>query len=57
MNASRTYTVNDIKNMLNISRTSAYQLVNDPPFLVIKIGKNIRIPKEAFERWLNSAAS
>ncbi len=47
-----TYTVDDIKAILRISRASAYQLVNDPPFPVVKIGRSIRIPKEAFDNWL-----
>lgn len=50
-----TYTVNDIKTMLRISRASAYQLVSDPPFPVVKIGRSLRIPKEAFDRWLMGA--
>lgn len=38
-----------------ISRTSAYHLVNDPPFPVLRIGNALRIPKEAFDRWLMGA--
>ncbi|MEA4869484.1 hypothetical protein SDC9_128612 [bioreactor metagenome] len=50
-----TYTVNEIKSILRISRATAYHLVNDPPFPVVKVGSNIRIPKEAFDHWLMGA--
>ncbi len=47
------YTVEEIGKMLRIGRTSVYRLVNDePPFPVIRMGKAIRIPKEAFDKWL-----
>jgi len=46
------YTVADIQQMLNISRSTAYKLIDDPPFHIIRIGKSIRIPKEAFDKWL-----
>jgi len=49
------YTVNDIQNLLNISRRTAYQLVNDPPFPVVRIGNVIRIPQEGFNKWLMGA--
>lgn len=46
------YTVKEIQTILNISRTAAYALINDPPFPVIRIGKAIRVAKEVFDRWL-----
>lgn len=46
------YTVADIQEMLNISRSTAYKLIDDPPFPILRIGKSIRIPKEAFDNWL-----
>lgn len=50
---SDVYFVTDIAEKLCISRTSAYKLINnDPPFPIIRIGRAIRIPKEAFEAWL-----
>jgi len=51
----QTYTVNEIKTILRISRATAYNLVNDPPFPVARVGNSIRIPKEAFDRWLMGA--
>ena len=40
--------------ILKIGRNSAYSLMKNSPFPIIKIGKNIRIPKESFDNWLNS---
>lgn len=54
----KVYHVEDIQNILQISRTAAYALVKEePPFHVVRFGKSknsiIRIPKESFDRWLN----
>lgn len=51
------YTVKDIQEILNIGKNTAYQLINSNPFPVIRIGKTYRIPKEAFDRWLNNVES
>ena len=48
----RTYTVEDIQNILGVTRTTAYRLVNSNQFRVIKIGRSIRIPVKAFDEWL-----
>ncbi len=53
---NRTYTVDDITIMLGIGRNTAYKLVNDPPFTVLRIGDNIRVPREGFEEWLTQAS-
>ncbi len=54
----KVYHVEDIQNILQISRTAAYALVKEePPFHVVRFGsKNniIRISKESFDRWLNN---
>lgn len=52
---SRTYTVDDIAAILNIGRTSAYQLVKEGHFRSIRIGNSIRILKLSFEDWLENA--
>ena len=51
---SRTYTVDDIAAILNIGRTSAYQLVKEGHFRSIRIGNSIRILKLSFENWLEN---
>lgn len=50
---SRTYLVEDIQKILGISRTSAYQLVKEGQFQVVRIGKAIRISKKSFDDWLD----
>ena len=47
------YTVRDIQNILKISKTAAYALVDGTHFPVKRIGKSIRISKEAFDNWMN----
>lgn len=46
---SRTYTVDDIRVILGIGRTAAYQLVREGYFKSIRIGSAIRIIKQSFE--------
>ena len=50
----RTYTVYEIAAILNIGRTSAYQLVKEEQFKIIRIGNTIRISKKSFDEWLDS---
>lgn len=52
---SRTYTVDEIAAILNIGRTSAYQLVKEGHFRSIRIGNAIRVLKLSFEEWLENA--
>ena len=58
MDEKKIYTVTDIMNMLEISRGSAYRFIQETyktqsPFTVLKIGNNYRIPKDAFDNWIN----
>ena len=48
----RVYTVDEIRSILGISRTAAYDLVKQGCFHWIKVGGNYRISKESFDRWL-----
>lgn len=50
----RTYTVEQVAALLNIGRTSAYQLVNEGHFKMVRIGNAIRISKKSFDEWLDS---
>lgn len=50
----RTYTVDEIAAILNIGRTSAYLLVKEDHFKVVRIGNAIRISKKSFDEWLDS---
>lgn len=49
----KTYTVDEIQDILNISRTTAYELVKKNYFKVIKIGRTIRISKKSFDEWFD----
>lgn len=48
------YTVEDIANILGIGRTSAYALVKEGHFRVVRIGNAIRISKKSFDKWLDT---
>ena len=45
----RTYTVDDIAQILGIGRTSAYILVKEGHFKIVRIGNAIRISKWSFD--------
>ena len=49
----RTYTVDEIQDILGISRTSAYNLVKKNAFHSVRIGGSIRISKKSFDEWLD----
>ena len=51
------YTVEERVRMLAISLRSAYNLCNSTTeFRVLRVGGNIRIPKDSFDAWLYRAA-
>ncbi len=50
----RTYTVEDIAAMLNIGRTSAYSLVKEGHFRIVRVGNAIRISRKSFDEWLDA---
>jgi excisionase family DNA binding protein len=50
----RTYTVEDVAQILGIGRTSAYLLVKEGHFKIVRIGNAIRISKRSFDEWLDS---
>ncbi len=51
---AKVYHVEDIQNILQISRTAAYALIKNAPFRVVRVGNSIRISKEDFDMWLNN---
>lgn len=55
----KVYTVEEIRTILGLSRTKAYDFVksaykNRSPFPVIKIDNTYRIPIEKFDDWFNN---
>jgi len=51
---SRVYTVKEIAKLLKSGRNSAYALVKDGNFKIMRIGNSIRISKKSFDEWMNS---
>ena len=45
-------TVKDVQKILKFSRTKTYQLVSQPDFPKTKIGREIRIPRVEFEKFM-----
>ncbi|MGN7942011.1 helix-turn-helix domain-containing protein [Metabacillus sp. 22489] len=45
--------VEDIQRFLGIGRRQAYELVNSNAFHVVRIGRRIKVGKDAFLAWLN----
>lgn len=52
-NDKRAYSVDEIMAILDISRSTAYNLIRKNPFRSIKIGNQIRISKSSFDEWLD----
>ena len=52
----RTYTVDEIQDILGICRTSAYSLVKQNLFHCVRIGGRIRVSKKSFDEWLDALA-
>lgn len=50
----RVYTVEEIMNILNISKNAAYTLVNSGVFRYVKIGGHYRVSKKSFDNWLEA---
>jgi|GEM_PF-2194416 len=48
------YSVREIAAILNIGMNKAYDMIHERKIPAIKMGKVIRIPKKAFDNWLNS---
>ena len=52
----KTYRVEDIVRILDISRSAAYNLVREGHFKTVRIGTAIRISRKSFDEWLESQA-
>lgn len=49
----RVYTVDEIRDILGISQTTAYNLVKQQLFRCVKAGSHYRISKRSFDNWLD----
>ncbi len=52
LSTSKTYRVEDIARLLDIGRSSAYNLVREGHFKTVRIGTAIRISRKSFDEWL-----
>ena len=50
----RTYSVQEIADILQISRSMAYVLCRKSLFKAVRVGKYVRISKPSFDAWLDS---
>jgi excisionase family DNA binding protein len=50
----RTYKVEEIAKLLDIGKTSAYNLVREGHFKTVRVGAAIRVSKKSFDEWLDS---
>ena len=46
--------VKDVIQVLGVSPTYAYALVNSQAFPVLHLGRTIRIPRDSFLKWLET---
>jgi excisionase family DNA binding protein len=51
----RTYRIEEIQDILDISRSAAYSLIKRKEFHSVKIGGLIRVSRKSFDRWLDQA--
>ena len=45
-------TMDEVRQFLRISRPKAYELANMRSFPAVRIGRAIRVPREALLRWI-----
>ncbi|MFD1389135.1 DNA-binding protein [Oceanobacillus oncorhynchi subsp. oncorhynchi] len=43
----------DIMEILDIGRRQTYELLENPPFRVVRVGRLIKISKKSFYNWLD----
>ncbi|ELZ4685536.1 helix-turn-helix domain-containing protein [Enterococcus faecalis] len=57
MDVKETYTIKEVAELLSISNKTAYKLIKENRFAVVRIGRVIRVSKKSFDNWLNNAAN
>ena len=50
----RTHSVQEIADILQISRSMAYNLCKQSLFKTVKVGKYVRVSKPSFDEWLDT---
>ena len=51
MNDSKYYTIEEVANLLQIGKSSAYKLAHTKGVPAFKVGRLIRFDKNLFEKW------
>ena len=57
------YMASEVQKALGLGKTKTYQFLNEvyaqknPLFRVIKVGSAVRVQKQSFDEWLNSATN
>lgn len=49
----RTYTVDEIQDILGVSRPTTYNLIASGVFKSVRVGRRIRVSKKSFDEWLD----
>lgn len=47
-------TVDDVKNVLRVSKPNAYKIMSSSTFPKLAVGKRVLVQKEAFLKWLDN---
>ena len=60
-NMKKVYDASDIQKILGLGRNKVYEFLeevykNKQPFIVIKIGKLYKVPKDSFDKWINGGS-
>lgn len=50
----RVYTCKEIQDILGVSRTTIYHLIESKVFHTVRVGGQYRISKISFDKWLDS---
>ena len=50
------YSIEEVKRKIGLSKTKAYEFARDGVFPCIIVGRQYRVPKAAFDRWLDGAS-
>jgi excisionase family DNA binding protein len=50
-------TVKDVEAELQLGRTRTYELVRSGELPIVRIGRVVRIPRDALRRWIDERAS
>ena len=50
----RIYTVDEIQDILGISRPTAYKLIRRGEFRSVRAGGHIKVSKQSFDAWLDA---